>query len=66
MPVAAKPNAYRYFDPYGQAIRAYFGHRIVRRSSASTMSSSVSNGAVPRSAATASTVRPFSPSFAAE
>ena len=37
------------------------GHRTVRRSSASTMSRSVSNGAVPRSAAMSATVRKAQP-----
>ena len=42
------------------------GHSTVRRSSLMTMSSSVSNGAVPRSVASSFTVRPFKPSLAAE
>ena len=41
-----------------------FGHRTVRSSSAMTMSSRVSNGAVPRSAAMSATVRNAQPSLA--
>ena len=40
------------------------GHRTVRRSSASTMSRRVSNGAVPRSAAMSATLRNAHPSLA--
>ena len=39
------------------------GHRTVRRSSATTMSSSVSNGSLPSSAAMSFTTRPAKPSF---
>ena len=42
------------------------GQRIVRSSSATTMSISVANGSVPRSAAMSATFRPFRPSFSAE
>ena len=41
-----------------------FGHSTVRNSSARTMSSRVSKGAVPRSAAMSATLRKAHPSFA--